>query len=187
MNNTVFSPHRVAAMVLRYVYVLRSSWPRLLELTYWPTVQMVLWGFISQFMAANSTWVAQATGVFLAAVLLWEVLFRGQLGVSLPFFEEMYSRNLGHLFVTPLRPYELICALTVISLIRTCIGEGMASLLAILFYHYSIFDLGLPLVAFLPTCWSWDGRLDYWWHRWSCAMAWGRRVWPGWRFSPLRP
>ncbi|CAK0756764.1 Transport permease protein [Gammaproteobacteria bacterium] len=151
MNNSIFSPNRVAAMVLRYVYVLRSSWPRLLELAYWPTVQMVLWGFISQFMAANSSWVAQASGVFLAAVLLWDVLFRGQLGVSLPFFEEMYSRNLGHLFVTPLRPYELVCSLTLISLIRTSIGVGTASILAILFYHYSIFDMGLPLLTFFTN------------------------------------
>lgn len=145
-------------MVLRYVYVLRSSWPRVLELAYWPTVQMILWGFISQFLAGNSSWVAQAAGVLIAAVLLWDVMFRGQLGVSLPFFEEMYSRNLGHLFVSPLRPYEMVCALLVISLIRTLIGVGTAALLAIPLYHYSIFSMGLPLLAFfvnlLVMAWS---------------------------------
>lgn len=95
------SARRIAAMVLRYWYLLRGSWPRLLELAYWPTVQMIMWGFISQFMATNSTWVAQAAGVLIAAVLLWDVLFRGQLGVSVSFLEEMWSRNLGHLFVSP--------------------------------------------------------------------------------------
>jgi ABC-2 type transport system permease protein len=67
--------------------------------------------------------VAQATGLFIAAVLLWDVFFRGQLGVSLAFFEEMYSRNLGHLFTSPLRPYELAIALVIISLLRTLIGS----------------------------------------------------------------
>jgi ABC-2 type transport system permease protein len=75
-------------------------------------------------------------------------MFRGQLGVSTVFFEEMYSRNLGHLFVSPLRPYELVCALLVISLIRTLVGVGGAALLAIPLYHYSIFSMGLPLLAF---------------------------------------
>jgi ABC-2 type transport system permease protein len=70
------------------------------------------------------------------------------LGVSLTFFEEMYSRNLGHLFVSPLRPYELVCSKLVISLLRTLIGVGGAALLAIPFYHYSIFSMGLPLIAF---------------------------------------
>ena len=60
----------------------------------------------------------------------------------------MYSRNLGHLFASPLRPYELVCALLTISLIRTSIGVGGAALLAIPLYHYSIFDMGLPLIAF---------------------------------------
>ena len=143
-----FSPARIYAMVLRYIYLLRRSWPRVLELAYWPTMQMILWGFITQFMLTTSSWVAQASGVLLAGVLLWDVMFRGQLGVSTVFFEEMYSRNLGHLFASPLRPYELVCALLVISLIRTLIGVGGAALLAIPLYHYSIFSMGLPLLAF---------------------------------------
>lgn len=143
-----FSLRRIGAMVLRYLYLLRSSGPRVLELFYWPTVQLVLWGFITQFFVTNSSWVAQASGVLLAAVLLWDVLFRGQLGVSLGFFEELYSRNLGHLFVSPLRPYELICALLTISFIRTLVGVGAAAMLAIPLYAFSIFSLGPSLLGF---------------------------------------
>ena len=69
-------------MLLRHAYLLLGSWPRLLDLIYWPTVQMVLWGFITQFLVGQSGCVAQAAGVFLSAVLLWDTLFRGQLGVS---------------------------------------------------------------------------------------------------------
>lgn len=145
------SINRIMAMSLRYLYLMRSSWPRILELAYWPTVQMILWGFINQFLVGQSAWVAQAAGIFIAAVLLWDVLFRSQLGVSVVFFEEMYSRNLGHLFVSPLRPYELVLALVWISLIRTTIGVGAAALLAIPLYHYAIFDMGWPLVAFFSN------------------------------------
>jgi ABC-2 type transport system permease protein len=139
---------RIGAMVLRYVYLLRGSWPRIIELAYWPTVQMILWGFISQFFGTHSSWVAQAAGVLIAAVLLWDVLFRGQLGVSIPFLEEMWSRNLASLFVSPLRPYEFILALLGMSFIRTFIGVVPAAFLAIALYHYSVFDLGLPLLSF---------------------------------------
>jgi len=142
------SLRRVYALVLRHTYLLRSSGPRILELVYWPTVQMVLWGFITVFLVSHSSWIAQASGVLLSGVLLWDVLFRSQLGVSLVFMEEMWSRNLGHLFVSPLRPFELGCALITMSLIRTLIGVGGAALIAIPLFHYSIFSLGLPLLAF---------------------------------------
>ncbi|HYM02407.1 MAG TPA: ABC transporter permease [Stellaceae bacterium] len=143
-----FSPARVYAMVVRYLYLLRSSWPRTLELLYWPAIQMILWGFTSQFLMTNSSYVARAGGVLLAAVMLWDVMFRGQLGVSVSFLEELWSRNLGHLFVSPLRPYEWVISLLAMSLVRVGIGVVPAALLAIPLYHYSIFTLGLPLLAF---------------------------------------
>lgn len=149
MNRALaFSPRRVATMVLRYLYLFKSSWPRTLELVYWPTVQMILWGFMSQFLMTNSSWVARAGGVLLGAVLLWDVMFRGQLGVSVSFLEELWSRNLGQLFISPLRPYEWVIALLAMSLVRVAIGVVPAALLAIPLYHYSIFSLGLPLIAF---------------------------------------
>ena len=146
-----FSPGRVFAMLLRYLYLLRSSWPRALELIYWPTIQMVLWGFMSQFLITNSTWVARAFGVLIAAVLLWDVLFRSQLGVSMSFLEEIWARNLGHLFVSPLRPYEWVISLVAMSFVRVLIGVVPAMLLAIPLYHYSIFDLGIPFIAFFAN------------------------------------
>jgi ABC-2 type transport system permease protein len=63
----------------------------------------------------------------------------------------MYSRNLGNLFVSPLRLYELIAGQLAMSLMRTLIGVGGACAFAFLLFHYSIFSMGLPLVAFF-TC-----------------------------------
>ena len=89
--------------------------------------------------------------MLLAAVMLWDVLFRGQLGLSMSFLEEMWARNLGHLFVTPLRPYEWVLSLLSMSMIRVLLGILPAALLAIPLYHYSIFSMGLPLVAFFAV------------------------------------
>nr|WP_148207549.1 ABC transporter permease [Paramagnetospirillum magneticum] len=127
---------------------MKGSWPRILEMAYWPAVNMVMWGFTNRFFAEHSTWVAQAGGILIGAVLLWDVMFRGNLGVALSFLEEMWSRNLGHLSVSPLRPHELVISMLTMSLIRTVVGVLPAALLAIPLYHYSIFTLGLPLLAF---------------------------------------
>ncbi|MEQ8696077.1 MAG: hypothetical protein RLT05_05900, partial [Bauldia litoralis] len=52
-DTPAFSATRVAAMVMRYVYLFKGSWPRLLELTYWPTMQMILWGFLTLYLAEH--------------------------------------------------------------------------------------------------------------------------------------
>ncbi|KJS36484.1 MAG: ABC transporter [Rhodospirillaceae bacterium BRH_c57] len=145
------SARRVGAIILRHVYLMRSSPVRVIEMAYWPTVQMIMWGFISQFFLTHSDWLVQAAGALVSAVLLWDVVFRGNLGLSLSFLEEMWSRNLGHLFVSPLRPYEHVIALTLMSLLRTLIGITPAALLAIVFYEVNIFDMGLPLLAFFSN------------------------------------
>jgi ABC-2 type transport system permease protein len=147
----MISFQRIGAFILRHVYLIRSSWPRIVEMIYWPTVQMILWAFITLFLATTSSWVAQGAGILISAVLLWDVLFRGQLGVSLTFIEEVWSRNLGYLFTSPMRPQELVIGMLIISLIRTLIGVGGASLIAIALFGHSIYELGLPLAAFFAN------------------------------------
>lgn len=143
-----FSVTRVATLVLRYWYVLRGSFLRILDLAYWPTLQMVVWGFMTQFLAGQSNYVAQAFGVLISAVLLWDVLFRGQIGLSISFLEDVWSRNLGHLFVSPLRPIEMAAALMTMSLVRTLIGLVPATILAFFFFGFSVYSLGFWLAGF---------------------------------------
>ena len=112
-----FSFNRTAAMVRRYWYLLISSWPRLLDLVYWPTLQVITWGFLQTYIAQNANFFARAGGTLLGAVILWDILFRGQLGFSISFLEEMWSRNLANLMMSPLKPIEFLFALMVMSLI----------------------------------------------------------------------
>jgi ABC-2 type transport system permease protein len=139
---------RIGAVMLRHWYLISGSWPRFLDLTYWPMVQMILWGFIQTFVMRQSSFFAQAGGILLGAVMLWDVLFRGQISLAISFFEEMYSRNLGHLLATPLRIGEYIVALMGVSLARTTVGLFPATIFAIWFFGFSLYSLGVALVAF---------------------------------------
>ena len=153
-----FSFNRVAAMVRRYWYLLRSSWPRILDLIYWPAVQMLMWGFLQVYISQNAGFFARAGGVFMGAVLLWDILFRGQLGFSVSFLEEMWSRNLANLMMSPLKPIEFVLAMMAMSIIRLLIGMVPVSLLAISFFGFNLYALGLALAAFFAnlilTSWS---------------------------------
>ncbi len=158
-----FSGARVAAMVARYLYLLRSSWPRVLDLLYWPAVQMVTWGFIQTYVSRTAAGGppghgAIAAGTLIGAMLLWDMLFRGQLGFSASFLEEMWSHNVGNLMMSPLRPLEFIAALMVMSLVRLALGVIPVTLLAVWFFGFNLWALGLALGAFFAnlilTSWS---------------------------------
>jgi ABC-2 type transport system permease protein len=152
------SLRRVLAIVLRHSYLIVSSWPRVLDLMYWPAVQMLMWGFLQIYVSQNSGPFTRAASTFIGAVMLWDVLFRGQLGFSISFLEEMYARNMGNLMMTPLRPIEFLLALTIQSVIRLSIGMVPVSFLAIWFFDFNLWGMGLALAVFfmnlLLTSWA---------------------------------
>jgi len=146
-----FSFTRVGALILRYTYLLRSSWPRLLELVYWPTVQMLTWGFIQVYISGASGRAAFAAGTLIGAMLLWDVLFRSQLGFSVSFLEEIWARNIGNLLMSPMRPSEFITALIIMSLVRLAIGLGPVAVMATIFFGFNYFALGISAALFFAN------------------------------------
>jgi ABC-2 type transport system permease protein len=143
------SGRRIWAMLYRHLSLFRGSWPRLLELMYWPVLQMCIWGFVSQYAGRFDGAMAIAAGTLIGAVLLWEMALRSQMGFAISFLEEVWSRNLGNLFVSPIRPWELVASLMLMSLLRALIGVGAAATLAALLFAFDILDLGFALLPFL--------------------------------------
>jgi ABC-2 type transport system permease protein len=150
--------HRIGAMLLRHWYLLTSSWPRLLEMVYWPALTLISWGFLQNYISSNASFFAKAGGTFIGAIILWDILFRGQLGFSISFLEEMWSRNLGNLMMSPLTPFEFLLSLMLMSVIRLGIGIVPMAVMAALFFDFNMLGLGLALVAFfcnlILTSWA---------------------------------
>ncbi|HEY0205317.1 MAG TPA: ABC transporter permease [Acetobacteraceae bacterium] len=145
---------RIWGLMYRHLALYRHSWPRLLELMYWPVLQMCIWGFTASFIAgragAGGT-VAVAAGALLGGVLLWEVALRSQMGVAISFLEELWSRNLGHVFVSPIRPWEMLAALVGISVLRMLTGVLPAILIAFLLYAFNLFAMGPVVILFFAN------------------------------------
>lgn len=145
------SLRRIWGLVYRHVCVYRRSWPRLLEIAYWPTLELLVWGFTARFFSHRFDQggsLILAGAALVAGVLLWEIMLRSQVGVAFSFLEEIWSRNLGHLFVSPLRPAELVAGLLTVSFMRTCFGLLPAVILAFVLYHYNLFGSGPVMVLF---------------------------------------
>ena len=140
---------RILSLMLRHLYLIKGSVPRIIDLIYWPTVQIILWGFVSKFFTMHSTYFNNTAGIILSAAILYDFLFRSSISYNMLFLEEIWSRNLINLFVSPLKIGEIVTALTCTALLRTLIGLVPAVLIAIPLFGISLLKLGIPLILLL--------------------------------------
>ena len=139
------SYNRILGLFLRHFYLIKSSFPRILDLIYWPTIQIILWGFISKFFTTYSDYYNNTVGVILSCAILYDFLFRSSISFNMLFLEEIWSRNFTNLFIAPLRISEIIVSLVLTALLRTLIGLVPAILITSPLFGISILDLGAPL------------------------------------------
>ncbi len=142
---------RIYGLFLRHFYLITRSFPRVLDLIYWPSIQITLWGFISNFFASHTTYYNNAVGVILTCAILYDFLFRTSIGFNMLFLEEIWSRNFTNLFIAPIKISEIIISLIATALIRALIGLVPAILLTSPLFGISILDLGIHLF-FLFLC-----------------------------------
>ena len=136
---------RIYGLFLRHFYLITRSFPRILDLVYWPTIQITLWGFISNFFATHTTYYNNAVGVILTCAILYDFLFRTSIGFNMLFLEEIWSRNFTNLFISPMKIGEILTSLVITALIRSLIGLVPAILLTSPLFGISILDLGIFL------------------------------------------
>ncbi len=143
--------NKIFALSLRHIYLIKGSFPRILDLIYWPTIQIFLWGFISKFFTLNSSFYENTVGIILSAAILYDFLFRSSISYNMMFLEEIWSRNFTNLFIAPIKLSEIIAALTFTAIFRTMIGLVPAAVLAIPFFGVSVLKIGTPLIFLLIT------------------------------------
>ena len=141
--------NKMYGLFLRHFYLIKSSLPRVLDLIYWPTIQIILWGFISKFFSIYSDYYNNTLGIILTCAILYDILFRSSISFNMLFLEEIWSRNFTNLFITPIKKSEIITSLTITAIIRTLIGLVPVSLFAIPLFGVSIYEIGFILFALL--------------------------------------
>jgi ABC-2 type transport system permease protein len=139
----------IAAIILRQLYLMRSSPVRVFGMLVWVTIDIVLWGFITRYLNAVGGSGVNFVPALLGAVLLWDFCERIMQGVSTAFLEDVWSRNFLNLFSSPLSISEYVAALVVTSMITSSLGLAVMVLIATGVFHLQIFSQGLPLAAFV--------------------------------------
>jgi ABC-2 type transport system permease protein len=136
------SARRIYALIYRSLMLMWASPPRLIEAIYWPTLNMLLMGFMNSYLFRVLGLGEMSFHLILGATILLEFFLRAGVSMLLVFVEEIYARNVGQLYASPLRAYEQILAYVIIMVLRLIIGLLPAILLCALLFGYNIFALG---------------------------------------------
>ncbi len=141
--------HRIMALVNRHLMLYKRSPQRLMEIIYWPLLDLLVWGFITLYLARYKDGLPAFVTFFLGALILWDILFRAQQGICISFLEEIWSRNLMNLFVSPLRTGEFLAATMLVSILKVIGAAIMTIGLALLLYSFNLFIIGVSLIPFV--------------------------------------
>ena len=109
-----------------------------MEIFYWPFLDLVIWGFITLYLARYQPQVPGFVTFFLGALILWDILFRAQQGITITFLEELWARNLMNLFASPLRPSEFLVATMAMSIMKVTAVSIVMAVCALVFYSYNV-------------------------------------------------
>ena len=142
----------VLALATRYIYLYRRNPVRLIELIFWPTMELLLMGFLTVYLQGETTGTfSGAIRFLLGAVILWDVLFRSQQAVALSFLEDVWTRNLLNIFVSPIRDREYLAAMFLVGVLRISITITLLGLIAWAGYGFSLFVFEWRILPFLAV------------------------------------
>jgi len=138
---------RVFALLLRYLYLYRRSLARSMEVFFWPVMDLLVWGFLTTYLQTVAA--PAAVSYLLGAMILWDVLYRCQQAITLAFTEDIWTRNILNVFVTPVRTSELLLATSLLGVLKSLAPLVLLMTLAWAFYSFSLFAVGASLGPFL--------------------------------------
>jgi ABC-2 type transport system permease protein len=141
--------HRIKAVLLRHVLDTKHNWFRIIDIVFWPMVDLLLWGFLTLFLVKTNTALSSISSMILGAIILWSLYFRLEQEMAFCFMSEVWEKNVLNLFASPLTFAEYFCGITILALGKTIITLLGLTTIAYLFYSYDLFSTGWALSLLL--------------------------------------
>ena len=138
--------HRINALLLKYFYISKNRYDRILDIFYWPLIDLLVWGFLTTYLKDIVT--NFLVGSLIGGALLWHFFVRANNDIGIFVLEDFWSRNLYNLFSSPMKSSELMISIIIFALLRGAISFVILSILAVIFYSFNIFTFGIALVPF---------------------------------------
>ena len=148
--------HRINGLLLKYYYITINRVDRLFDIIYWPILDLFIWGFTALFIQKLSD--VNVLSMLLGAVILWVFVWRASQDIAVFVLEDFWSRNLYHLFSSPVRLSEHLISIIIMGFLRALVTFVLMWIVGIVFYSFNILTISPLLIAFsvlLLTLFGW--------------------------------
>ncbi len=153
---------RVAALTKRYAYIYSRNSFRVLDIVFWPVMDLLVWGFVTNYMLTREQGPPQMVTFLIGAIILFNILYRAQQGITVSFLEDIWSRNLLNIFTAPVRASEFVAATYLCGLAQAVGVLIVMSIVASCMYGFDMGAIGwslIPLFLNLLVMGWWLGLL----------------------------
>ncbi len=166
--------HRIWAVILRFLYNFRHNFDRVVDVFYWPAMDLILWGVTSAYFSSFSPEASRATLLIVSSIVFWLLAYRAQYEIAGNLLEDLWNRNLVNIFVAPLKFSEWLSTFVILGVLKGALSFAFALGLAYFLYQVKIFAFGFYLLPFAAVL-----ILMGWWLGFAVAaliLRFGTRV-----------
>ena len=143
------NPSRIKGIIIQNIFHLRHSLEDLIDTFLWPTMDVIIWGFITAYFVQLQGPVTGRIITFLiGGLILWNIVWRAQQDISMALLKNVWNRTILSLFSTPLTPWEFIVATMIIGSFKIILTLSLVSIIAFAFFSFNLFSLGFYLLPF---------------------------------------
>lgn len=144
---------KILTLTKYYLYSLRRNKGRLVELFVWPAIELLVFGFMGSYLssisAENGT---RILAVLLGSLIFWHFFARISTEIPQQLFDDVLSRNLQNVLITPVKTSQMIISLISASVVKLLINIVVIGSTAFLMYHFNFFNsdpLFIPMIIIL--------------------------------------
>lgn len=141
--------HRIFAIILRNLYTFRRNYDRLFDAFYWVIMELVVWGLTSSYLIKLSPGFSNVLFIIVAGITFWFLVGRSQYETNVALLEEIWSRNLINIFVSPITFSEWLIGIVCIGIFKALISFVTALAVAYLLFKVGFFLYGFYLIPFV--------------------------------------
>lgn len=152
--------YRVRAYVLRHLYEISATFDRKLDIVYWPTIDLLIFGLLTSYIQKMDIG-ANFAGAIIGGLMLWTLVYSIQRDISVSVLEDAWTRNLYNLFSTPLKINEMVFGLLILSIMKALVTISFITLLAWGLFSFNLLSVGPVLVFYVLSIFMFGWAFGY--------------------------
>lgn len=142
---------RVMALFRRYMFIYFRNSFRILDIFFWPIMDLLVWGWVSSYLISQSNGLPSMVTFLIGAIIMFNVLYRSQQGITVAFLEDIWSRNLLNIFAAPVRASEFVAATYIVGFVQSTLVLLVMATFAYFCYSFNLLNLGTTLLPFFAN------------------------------------